>query len=138
MNLQFFNPKQSAKMLPLVIQTIPAGEPSEAEAAIEWIDLNEYVSNGSDCILYIRVRGQSMIDLPIFDGDLLVVDRLKKTENGAIVLARTRLGYTVKRFKKQTNGLHLVSANKHFAPKKVQRKDDFEIVGVVTGVYHKF
>ena len=138
MNLQFFQPQIARKLLPLVAQFIPAGEAAEADNAIEWVDLNEYVSNGSDCILYIRVRGDSMIDLPIFDGDLLVVDRLACPENGKIILARTKQGYTVKKYKKQNYGLFLVPANKKFTATQILRKDNFEIIGVVTGVYHKF
>jgi DNA polymerase V len=138
MSLQFFQPLKSRKRLPLVIQSIPAGEAAETDNAIEWVDLNEYVSNGSDCILYIRVRGDSMIDLPIFDGDLLVVDRLACPENGKIILARTQKGYTVKRYKRQNKGLFLVPANKKFTATKIRHQDNFEIIGVVTGVYHKF
>ncbi len=81
-----------------------------------------------------------MEDVPIFNGDWIVLNRLKKPENGEIVVARLGDGYTIKYYK--TNdcrgkvGLYLVPANKTYKTKKLAKKDNCEILGVVTFTIH--
>lgn len=134
--IQVSHPKQTNKKFPLVVAPIPAGEAVEADGVIDWLDLNEYVARGSDSIIYIRVIGYSMKECGITEGDLLVVDRLKRAENGKIILAKTRRGYTIKKYKQQ-NGLYLVPANLDYKPIRLRRHDEFEIIGVVTGIFRR-
>jgi len=119
--------------------TIPviAGNPVDVEQVVEWIDLDEYVQGGSDAIYYLRVTGDSMIDLRIYDGDLLVVDRGRPAASGDIVIASVSSGYTVKLLRQSDRSLYLVPANIKYQKRRLRAKDNFSIWGVVTHVIHK-
>jgi DNA polymerase V len=87
--------------------------------------------------LYVRVRGDSMRDLNIHNGMIAVVDRLKKPENGSIVVARLGSAYTIKKWKEietytKRRKFYLVPANPEYNQIKINEADDFEIIGVVT------
>lgn len=116
---------------------IPAGQPEDVEQIIEWIDLDEYVQSGSDMVYYLRVTGDSMIDLRIYDGDLLVVDRARHPVSGDIVIASIAGGYTVKLFKRSASNLYLVPANSKYSRRQLKPADNFSIWGVVTHIIHK-
>ena len=64
----------------------------------------------------LRVRGLSMIDAGIFDGDLLAVHRCNEARNGQIVVARLDEDVTVKRFRKQGAIVELIAENPDFQP----------------------
>jgi len=112
----------------------------ETPTAAELLSLDDYVSTKKgDSILYVRVRGESMPDVGIIKGDLVIVDRLRQAENGSIVLTRFGTTYTIKKFKEievydEPRLLYLVSADSKYPTRRVKRKDDFEIVGVITHV----
>jgi DNA polymerase V len=89
------------------------------------------------------VRGESMFNLGIETGDLLVVDRLKNPENGSVVLARLGTTYTIKKFSEivtfnKRRKFYLVPSNPKFEKRRIFQIDDFEIVGVVTHSVKKF
>ncbi|WP_300456374.1 transcriptional repressor LexA [Accumulibacter sp.] len=64
----------------------------------------------------LRVRGLSMIDAGILDGDLLAVHRSREARNGQIVVARLDEEVTVKRFRQQGSVIELIAENPDFAP----------------------
>ena len=64
----------------------------------------------------LRVRGLSMIDAGIFDGDLLAVHRSSEARNGQIVVARLDDEVTVKRFRRRDGIVELIAENPDFAP----------------------
>jgi DNA polymerase V len=129
---------------PFIGVPISCGDPLENDAPIEWLSLDDYVSSGQkDALLYVRVCGESMIDVGITHGDLVVVDRLKRAETGMAVLARLGPTYTIKKFSEvetynKRRKFYLVPANSNYKPRKVKPKDDFEIIGVVTHLVKKF
>ncbi len=83
----------------------------------------------------LRVRGLSMRDAGILDGDLLAVHRTQDARAGQIVVARVNDEVTVKRFKRRGNQVQLLPENPDFAPIDVDlRKDRLEIEGIGVGV----
>ncbi len=83
----------------------------------------------------LRVRGLSMIEAGILDGDLLAVHRTSEAANGQIVIARLGDEVTVKRFKRRGNMVELIAANREFASIMINtRKEPLTIEGVAVGL----
>ena len=83
----------------------------------------------------LRVRGLSMIDAGIFDGDLLAVHRSGEARNGQIVVARLDDEVTVKRFRRQGGTVELIAENPDFEPIVVDSEaQTLAIEGVAVGV----
>lgn len=121
--------------LPL-LGRIAAGRPIEALEDREDISLAELVPTG-DSIYLLRVRGKSMIEDHIDDGDLVVVERRESANDGDIVVAILEdEEATLKRFYRERNGLiRLQPANSSMEPIYVNR---VQIRGVVRGVVRRF
>lgn len=82
----------------------------------------------------LRVRGASMRDEGILDGDLIGVRRSRDARSGQIVVARIDEEITVKRLKIEASGIRLMPANADFAPIDIQPDQDFAIEGVYCGL----
>ncbi|MGE5624122.1 MAG: transcriptional repressor LexA [Bacillota bacterium] len=83
----------------------------------------------------LRVRGMSMRDAGILDGDLVAVSRSPNVRNGQIVVARLGDEVTVKRYRQQGQEVHLLPENPAFNPIVVDlRSQEMLIEGVVVGV----
>jgi repressor LexA len=82
----------------------------------------------------LRVKGDSMIDDGIFDGDLIAVHRTNVAENGQIVVARIDGEITVKRFKRDHSRITLIPRNPDYAPIVVAADADFAIEGLYCGL----
>jgi repressor LexA len=81
------------------------------------------------------VRGLSMRDIGIMDGDLLAVQKAKDAKNGQIVVARIGDEVTVKRFKRTRTGIELSPENPDFKTIVVSAdSEDFEIEGLAVGL----
>ena len=83
----------------------------------------------------LKVRGLSMRDAGILDGDLLAVHRTNEFRSGQIVVARLHDEVTVKRIRKNRDKIELIAENPAFATRTVDpRRDAFAIEGVAVGV----
>lgn len=83
----------------------------------------------------LKVRGLSMRDIGILEGDLIAVKKTEKAQNGQIVVARIGDDVTVKRFMKTGGAIELVSENPDFQPIRIDRSTDrFQIEGRVVGL----
>ena len=83
----------------------------------------------------LRVRGLSMIDAGILDGDLLAVHRSSEARNGQIVVARLDDEVTVKRFRQHGGVIELIAENPDFAPIVVDSEaQTLAIEGIAVGV----
>lgn len=83
----------------------------------------------------LRVRGVSMINAGIFDGDLLAVHRSSEARNGQIVVARLEEDVTVKRYRRHGNIVELIAENPDFEPIIVDtRRQPIEIEGIAVGL----
>ncbi|GAB2804339.1 transcriptional repressor LexA [Halomonas shantousis] len=118
-----------------IIGEVAAGSPILAAAHIDrHCPLPpDYFTPRADYLL--RVRGLSMKDVGIFDGDLLAVHRTQRVQNGQIVVARLEDDVTVKRFKRQGHHVWLIAENADFAPIEIDlRHQQLEIEGLGVGV----
>lgn len=82
----------------------------------------------------LRVRGQSMRDVGIMDGDLLAVQKCAEAKNGQIVVARIGDEVTVKRFRKERQYISLLPENPDFQPIVVTGDEPFAIEGLAVGL----
>ena len=82
----------------------------------------------------LRVRGMSMRDAGIMDGDLLAVQSTREARNGQIVVARLGDDVTVKRFHRQKNQIELHAENPDYPTIVVQPGEPFEIEGLAVGL----
>ncbi len=116
---------------------VAAGAPIEAIAGSETISVPEEMVGRRDTYV-LRVRGSSMIDEQIRDGDFVVVEDRKTAENGEMVIAL--LGgsdVTLKKFYRQNGSIRLQPANPVMHPIVVPA-DQVQIQGVVVGVLRKY
>ncbi len=82
----------------------------------------------------LKVRGLSMRDIGIMEGDMVAVRKTQNVKNGQIVVARIGDEVTVKRFKKKGRHIELHSENPDFKPIIVQENDEFSLEGLVVGL----
>lgn len=94
---------------------------------------------GHDDSFLLRVRGLSMIDADIRDGDILVVQKTQHCRNGDIIIALLDDEATVKRIYREHDRIRLQPENKTMQPIYVERDySQFYIVGLVRGLLRKF
>ncbi|WP_263322536.1 transcriptional repressor LexA [Endozoicomonas sp. Mp262] len=120
--------------LPIIGQ-VAAGSPVLAEEHIEsHLLLNPaFFSPKADFLL--RVKGMSMKDVGILDGDLLAVHKTHEARNGQIVVARIDNEVTVKRFEKRKNKVYLHPENNEFETLEIDSNESqFAIEGLSVGV----
>jgi DNA polymerase V len=118
---------------------VPAGFPSPADDHVEKVlDLNEYLVAKKETTFFVKIKGDSMIDASIHDGDIAIVDRSKQAKIGDIVLASVDGDFTIKILAKHLSQPRLLPANEKFQPIVVNENMQFEIWGVITGAVRKF
>jgi len=130
----FYANRQELVNVP-IIGDVAAGMPILAEENIEDtfpIPVN-YVKN--DTCFMLHVKGDSMMDDGILDGDLVLVRQQQTATNGDIVIALIDDSATVKTFYREAGHIRLQPANKAFAPMIMQ---DCEILGKVIGLYRRY
>lgn len=129
---QGFN--QEILNLPLVGQ-ITAGSPILAKQNVEeYIPLPANLIKGSDNFV-LKVKGDSMVNAGILNGDYVIVDKKNVASNSQIVVALIHKEYaTVKRFFREGDFIRLQPENDFMDPIVLSIKD-VELVGVVTGVF---
>lgn len=118
---------------PLVTSRVSAGIPSPAEDYIEGrMDLNRELIRNPLSTFYVRVTGDSMINIGIYPNCLLVVDRMTETQDGNIIIARINDEICVKRLAICSNGkVWLLPENEDYQPIEVTEEMDFEVWGKV-------
>ncbi len=82
----------------------------------------------------LTVKGQSMQNIGIMDGDLLAVKRSQDARNGQVVVARIDDEVTVKRFSRKGRVIELLPENDEFSPIIVTDENDFAIEGIAVGL----
>ena len=119
--------------LPLVGR-VAAGSPILAQEHIEQTYSVESSLFQQKPDYLLRVRGMSMRDAGIMDGDLLAIKQGKEAKNGQIVVARLGDEVTVKRFQRHLNQIELRAENPDFQPIFVQSGEPFELEGLAVGL----
>jgi len=116
---------------------VAAGEPIEAIATAESIAVPESLVGKRDTYV-LRVRGESMIDEQIRDGDYVIVEDRKTAENGEMVIALLEHSdVTLKKFYRENGQVRLQPANPAMQPLVVPA-DRIQVQGVVIGVMRKY
>ena len=134
-NKQFSLPLQTLAQLALpLIGRVAAGSPILAQ---EHVDQTYYVESSlfqrrPDYLL--KVRGMSMRDAGIMDGDLLAVQATKDAKNGQIIVARLGDDVTVKRFRRNKHLIELHAENPDYPTIIVEPGEPFEIEGLAVGL----
>lgn len=118
---------------PLYASSVKAGFLSPAEDyAEQHLDLNTHLIQHPASTFFVRVSGDSMKNVGIFNGDLLVVDSSIEASHGRIVIAAVNGELTVKRLQKDKTGIALLAENPDYPPIILQPHDHIQIWGVVT------
>jgi repressor LexA len=118
--------------LPL-LGKVTAGEPILAEQNIEqFINVPSDFVRGNSAQFVLRVKGESMLNAGILDGDLILVRQQSWADNGDIVVAMLEDEATVKRFFRDKDAIRLQPENPQYAPIITR---DVVILGKVTGVF---
>lgn len=121
-----------------IIGRVAAGAPILAEEHIE-----DYCSIGADFFrpaadFLLEVRGDSMINMGIYDGDFIAVHNTNIARNGDIVVARVGEEVTVKRYEKRATKVWLHPENDDYQPIEVDLKtQEFNIEGLYVGVIRR-
>ncbi|MBS7660542.1 translesion error-prone DNA polymerase V autoproteolytic subunit [Pseudomonas lalucatii] len=124
--------------LPLFLSRIAAGFPSPAEDHIEAnLSLDELCVRHPASTYFLRVAGDSMTGLGIFDGDTLVVDRALKPQAGMVVVAIVRGDFTCKQLAFEQGLPLLKAANPSYPDIRLREDEELEVFGVVTNCIHK-
>jgi repressor LexA len=116
---------------------VAAGVPIEAVAGTETIAVPETLAGKRDSYV-LRVKGDSMIDEQIRDGDFVIVEDRKSADNGEMVIALVGgLDVTLKKFYRENGRIRLQPANPAMQPIMVD-PDAVQVQGVVVGVMRKY
>lgn len=122
---------------PLFRASIPTGATHVLSEDFASLDLNRYLLRRPESTFFVRVRGESMIDRGIFDGDILVVDKSLTPQQDNVVVAGIDGEMAVKTLKIIDGQPYLYSANKQYLPIEIKPYMQFEIFGVVEFVIHR-
>lgn len=130
------DPAPFAQPLPVFAAGVRAGFPSPADDHAEpGLDLNELVDNPA-ATFCAWAEGDSMIDLGILDGDLMIIDRSLTPRHEDVVVADINGAFTVKRLIQKSSGSCLMPANPDYPPIPITANDEVRIWGVVIRVIH--
>ena len=137
MNSTDINDTHDLPALPLLASKPARGFAAQADDHIEHrLDLNQYVIKHPAATFFVRAVGNSMHEVGILNGDLLVVDRALTPENNSIVLAVLGGEFLVKRLRIIEGRSFLCSANNKDKPISVADVEGLQFWGVVTHAVH--
>jgi DNA polymerase V len=139
-NIQIFNPSTTRSVnIPIALSCVQAGFPSPADDYLEdSLDLNKYLIKNADSTFFVKVSGESMIDIGIFPEDILIVDKSLDAKNNDIVIAILDNDFTVKRLFLKDGKMRLIAENDLFQDVIPEDGMNVTIWGVVTSVIHKY
>jgi repressor LexA len=116
---------------------VEAGIPTNVDPnLLDSLSLDEYLVGNKEGTYLLEVKGDSMIDEGIKEGDLVLVERKGDPKDGDIVIAEVDGGWTMKYFKKKGNLIYLKPANKNYSP--IYPQYDLKIAAIVKGVIRKY
>ncbi len=123
--------------LPL-LGLVAAGQPIEAVLSHQTVSVPKDMV-GRERMFALQVRGDSMIDENIQDGDVIIVASQQTAENGQVVVALIDGSYaTVKKFYREPEFIRLEPANPQFKPIFIKTPERLQIQGVVCGLIRKY
>ena len=121
----------------IATQPVAAGTPISADADIhEQISIDRFLIDQPAKTVLIRVKGDSMVDAGIHDGDLAVVERKTEATQGDIVVAIVDDEFTLKTLARDKDGYHLLPANPNYSV--IRPNGKLEIFGVLVGLVRRY
>lgn len=121
----------------IATQPVPAGTPISADSDVhEQITIDRFLIQQPAKTVLIRVKGDSMVDAGIHDGDLAVVERKTEATQGDIVVAVVDDQFTLKTLARDKDGYHLLPANPNYPV--IRPNGKLEIFGVLVGLVRKY
>jgi len=121
-----------------LLGTVAAGQPIEAILSHDTVSVPKDL-HGHGRTFALRVRGESMIEENIQDGDIIIVQSQKTAENGQVVVALIDGNYaTVKKFYREPEFIRLEPANPQYKPIFIKTEERIQIQGVVRGLIRKY
>ncbi len=134
-NLDIYSAQTDTELQLPLMEGVRAGFPSPATDFIDLnIDLNRHLIKHPSATYYAKVKGESMKDAGISDGDLLIIDKSIDPIDGKIAICYLDGEFMLKRIKIRPDGVWLMPANSEFSPVKVQENNNLIIWGIVTYV----
>lgn len=116
---------------------VEAGFPTNVdEDRTRSLNIDEYLVGNRESTYLLEVKGDSMIDEGIKEGDLVLVERRGNPKDGDIVIAEIDGGWTMKYFKKKGSLIYLKPANKNYSP--IYPQYDLKVAAIVKGVIRKY
>ncbi len=129
-------PKRLMGEIPL-LGLVEAGFPTLAEEeTLNMINIDDYLIRHKDSTYLLEVKGDSMIDEGIKEGDLVVAERKGEPKDGDIVIAEIDGGWTMKYYKKKDGKVYLLPANKNYRP--IYPQYELRVAAIVKGVIRKY
>lgn len=115
---------------------VAAGSPVQAVEQQDRLEFGDLFGGKDHFVL--KVRGQSMIEDHIEDGDYVVIKRQQVANDGERVVAMINDEVTLKRFFKDKDHIKLIPANKTMSPIIVRSPDDAQVLGILVGVMRRY
>ncbi len=116
---------------------VEAGIPSTADSQIlDTLSIEEYLIPKKEKTFILEVKGDSMIEAHIDEGDMVIAERSQTAKDGDIVIAEVDGGWTLKYFKTDGKKVWLMPANKNYKP--IYPEYEMRIAAIVTGVIRKY
>lgn len=129
-------PAVGAGAVPL-LGLVEAGIPTTADSqTLDTLSIEEYLVPKKEKTFLLEVKGDSMIEAHIDEGDLVIAERSQSAKNGDIVIAEVDGGWTLKYFKTDGKQVWLEPANKHLKP--IYPEYEMRVAAVVKGVIRKY
>jgi repressor LexA len=132
--IQLVDHRPPAQGLPM-LGKVAAGVPIQANDLNDRLDVDTLFAGANNFVL--KVRGNSMIDSHIQDGDYVVIQSQETATNGERVVAMVDNDVTLKRFYKEKDHIRLEPENETMSPIIVDPTQDTRILGVLVGVLRK-
>lgn len=120
-----------------VLGLVEAGFPTVAEEVnLDTMNIDEYLISNKDATYMLEVKGDSMIDAGIHEGDMVIAERRNNARDGDIVIALVDGGWTMKYYRDRKGKIYLEPANKDFS--NIYPESQLEIAAIVKGVVRKY
>jgi SOS regulatory protein LexA len=120
-----------------VLGLVEAGFPTPGEEnLLDTLTLDDFLIGNRDASFMLKVKGDSMNDAGIKEGDLVIVERVETAKPGSIVIAEVDGAWTMKYLRTSRGKFYLEPANKEYKP--IYPKEDLRIAAVVTAVVRKY
>lgn len=123
---------------------VEAGFPTVAEEIdLDMINIDDYLIKDKDSSYMLEVKGESMIDAGIHEGDMVIAEKVssegkgkKEVRDGDIVIALVDGGWTMKYYRNRLGKIYLEPANKNF--NNIYPEQELQIAAIVKGVIRKY